>query len=75
MAVFTLLMSVLHGHGWVYLLSVMATITSTLFIRFVKSYNAARNQFPGPPVRNFFVGNLDQMMGDDVHEKVGAGTC
>lgn len=33
-------------------------------------YHTAYAQFPGPPVKNFWVGNLDQTMADDVHEKV-----
>ncbi|KAJ8119553.1 hypothetical protein ONZ43_g3518 [Nemania bipapillata] len=33
------------------------------------SYTRARLQFPGPPVKNFLIGNLDQTMANDVHEK------
>ncbi|KAI3324061.1 cytochrome P450 46A1 [Xylariaceae sp. AK1471] len=69
MAVFTPLVDVFVGHGTVSLLSAVAIVTGTLLLRFVWSYWTARLQFPGPPVRNFWVGNLDQTMADNVHEK------
>lgn len=40
-------------------------------VRFVYLYIRARYEFPGPPVKNFWTGNLDQTMADNVHEKVG----
>ena len=39
-------------------------------VRFLHIYLRARSQFPGPPVKDFWTGNLDQTMADDVHEKV-----
>lgn len=38
--------------------------------RFFDAYSKARAQFPGPPIKNIWVGNLDQTMADDLHEKV-----
>lgn len=35
-----------------------------------KQYWTARLQFPGPPVKNVWIGNLDQTMMPDIHEKV-----
>lgn len=50
-------------------------VTTTLALiavaRFIYIYVRARLQFPGPPVKNFWTGNLDQTMADNVHEKVG----
>lgn len=40
-------------------------------IRFAISYAKARAQFPGPPVKNFWIGNLNDTMSDEVHKKVG----
>lgn len=39
-------------------------------VRFTYVYVRARYEFPGPPVKNFWIGNLDQTMADNVHEKV-----
>ncbi|KAI0977543.1 cytochrome P450 46A1 [Xylaria arbuscula] len=44
-------------------------VASFMLCRFFYTYRLARSQFPGPPVRNFWVGNLDQVMADDVHKK------
>ncbi|KAJ5701642.1 hypothetical protein N7488_009190 [Penicillium malachiteum] len=41
-----------------------------LILHFIERYRKAYAQFPGPPVKSFWVGNLDQTMTDDVHEKV-----
>jgi hypothetical protein len=49
--------------------AVLLPALAVLF-RFIYQYRKARAQFPGPPVKNFWVGNLDQTMADDVHEKV-----
>ncbi|KAL8812287.1 MAG: hypothetical protein Q9223_001156 [Gallowayella weberi] len=38
-------------------------------VHFIYVYVRARYQFPGPPVKNFWTGNLDQTMADNVHEK------
>lgn len=70
MAVFTSLAALSSDHGLVHMLVATALVASTLFLRFIISYTRARLQFPGPPVKNFLVGNLDQTMGNDVHEKV-----
>ncbi|KAL9599267.1 MAG: hypothetical protein Q9219_003969 [cf. Caloplaca sp. 3 TL-2023] len=40
-----------------------------ILVRFVYAYVRARYEFPGPPVKNFWTGNLDQTMADNVHEK------
>ena len=47
------------------------TLTLIAVARFIYIYVRARLQFPGPPVKNFWTGNLDQTMADNVHEKVG----
>ena len=60
--------------------SVNLTVSQTSFLvtpilalillgRFVYLYIRARNEFRGPPVKNFWTGNLDQTMADNVHEK------
>ncbi|KAI1189793.1 cytochrome P450 46A1 [Nemania serpens] len=69
MAVLTSLVSLTSDHGLVPALVATALVASTLFLRFIISYTRARLQFPGPPVKNFLIGNLDQTMGNDVHEK------
>lgn len=46
------------------LIAVLATL------RFLHGYQQARRQFPGPPIKSFWRGNLDQTLADDVHEKV-----
>jgi len=69
MGLFTSFADFLVNHGLVSLFLAVTIITCTLLVRFVMFYRAARLQFPGPPVRNFWVGNLDQTMADDVHEK------
>ncbi|KAL8828564.1 MAG: hypothetical protein Q9191_002517 [Dirinaria sp. TL-2023a] len=40
-----------------------------MVVRFMYVYIRARYEFPGPPVKNFWTGNLDQTMADNVHEK------
>ncbi|KAB2571925.1 cytochrome P450 46A1 [Lasiodiplodia theobromae] len=40
-----------------------------LAVRFLYRYRKALRQFPGPPVKSFWTGNLDQTMADDIHEK------
>ena len=52
-------------------------IVALATLRFLTSYQKAKKQFPGPPVKNFWTGNLDQTLADDVHEKArpsSAGT-
>lgn len=49
---------------------VMASLVLVVVVRFINIYMRARNEFPGPPVKNFWTGNLDQTMADNVHEKV-----
>ncbi len=46
------------------------SVLSSLLLRFLYIYFKARSQFPGPPVKNFWVGNLDQTVADNVNEKV-----
>ena len=50
---------------------VATTLALIAVARFIYIYVRARLQFPGPPVKNFWTGNLDQTMADNVHEKVG----
>ncbi|KAI0864078.1 cytochrome P450 46A1 [Xylaria cubensis] len=69
MAVLSSLVSLSSGHGLVPVLVGTAVVACTILLRFIISYTRARLQFPGPPVKNFLVGNLDQTMADDVHEK------
>lgn len=49
------------------LVTILALIKT---IHFIYVYIRARYEFPGPPVKNFWIGNLDQTMADNVHEKV-----
>lgn len=49
---------------------VMASLVLLVIVRFIYNYMRARNEFPGPPMKNFWTGNLDQTMADNVHEKV-----
>ena len=49
--------------------TVLAALGILLALRFIKWYFKALRQFPGPPVRSFWTGNLDQTMTDDIHEK------
>lgn len=70
MAVFSSLLALHSDHGLVPALVAAALVACTTLIRFIVSYTRARLQFPGPPVKNIFLGNLDQTMGNDVHEKV-----
>lgn len=72
MAVLTSLAALSWDHGLAPVLVATALVASTLLLRFIISYTRARLQFPGPPVKNFLIGNLDQTMGNDVHEKVVA---
>ncbi|KAL8984153.1 MAG: hypothetical protein Q9205_001795 [Flavoplaca limonia] len=48
---------------------VATTLALIAVARFIYIYVRARLQFPGPPVKNFWTGNLDQTMADNVHEK------
>lgn len=57
-------------HGLVPMLILSVLVAFVPLLRFIFSYVRARRQFPGPPVRNIFVGNLDETMRNDVHEKV-----
>lgn len=43
--------------------------------RFTYFYVRARSQFPGPPIKNFWIGNLDQTMADNVDKKVCYTAC
>lgn len=55
----------------VYVSTAIVTLLAAYHVfRFVHFYVRARSQFPGPPVKNFWVGNLDQTMANNVHEKV-----
>jgi hypothetical protein len=62
-----------QGPHYVSLLHVTATVVSMvvffLTLRFFHRYRKALKQFPGPPVKSFWAGNLDQTMADDIHEK------
>ncbi|KAH8164510.1 hypothetical protein CIB48_g3746 [Xylaria polymorpha] len=69
MAVFSSLVALSSDHGLVPVLVATAVVAGVLFLRFLLSYTRARLQFPGPPVKNFLIGNLDQTMANDVHEK------
>lgn len=52
-------------------IAVLAVLLATFFgVRFALWYLKARRQFPGPRVKNIWTGNLDQVLADDVHEKV-----
>lgn len=48
----------------------LVSIVVLVILRFLNSYQKAREQFPGPPIKSFWTGNLDQTLADDVHEKV-----
>ena len=50
---------------------VVTFLAFIFLLRFACFYIEARSQFPGPPVKNFWIGNLDQIMADNVHEMVG----
>ncbi|KAI0483738.1 cytochrome P450 46A1 [Xylaria cf. heliscus] len=69
MAVLSSLVALSSDHGLVPVLVATALVACTLFLRFILSYTRARLQFPGPPVKIFLIGNLDQTMANDVHEK------
>ncbi|KAL8994465.1 MAG: hypothetical protein Q9169_005574 [Polycauliona sp. 2 TL-2023] len=52
--------------------SILVVVTIFALIKaahFIYLYVKARYEFPGPPVKNFWTGNLDQTMADDVNEK------
>lgn len=51
------------------LLSMLGVLGAFLILRFIYRYMKAVKQFPGPPVKSFWKGNLDQTMADDIHEK------
>ncbi|TGJ80719.1 hypothetical protein E0Z10_g8043 [Xylaria hypoxylon] len=65
MAVLSSLTALSSDRGLVPVLVTVAVVAGTLLLRFIISYTRARLQFPGPPVKNFLVGNLDQTMADD----------
>ncbi|KAI0430740.1 cytochrome P450 46A1 [Xylaria sp. FL1042] len=69
MAVLSSLLTLHSDHGLVPLFVGLAFVAGTMILRFIISYTRARRQFPGPPVKNILLGNLDQTMGNDVHEK------
>ncbi|KAI1307112.1 cytochrome P450 46A1 [Xylaria venustula] len=69
MAVFSSLLALHADHGLVPVFVALTFVAGTILLRFIVSYTRARRQFPGPPVKNIFLGNLDQTMGNDVHEK------
>ncbi|KAI6088749.1 cytochrome P450 46A1 [Hypoxylon rubiginosum] len=69
MAEFTSQGGILRGQDVVSILFPVAVIPLLFLLRSVFFYVKARSQFPGPPIRNFWVGNLDQTMANDVHEK------
>ncbi|KAI0452983.1 cytochrome P450 46A1 [Xylaria acuta] len=69
MALLSSLVALSSDHGLVPVLVATALVACTVFLRFILSYTRARLQFPGPPVKNFLIGNLDQTMANDVHEK------
>lgn len=71
MAEFTSQGGILRGQDVVSILFPVAVIPLLFLLRSVFFYVKARSQFPGPPIRNFWVGNLDQTMANDVHEKAG----
>lgn len=39
-------------------------------IKYIDWYYKARRQFPGPAVKSVWNGNLDEVLQDDIHEKV-----
>lgn len=47
----------------------LGVLVVVLLARFMYTYRKALKQFPGPPIKSFWTGNLDQTMADDVHEK------
>ncbi|OTB01256.1 hypothetical protein M426DRAFT_75321 [Hypoxylon sp. CI-4A] len=69
MAVLNSLISIFTNHGLISFSIAVAIVALPLLLRFIFFYTKARLQFPGPPVRNLLVGNLDQTMANDVHEK------
>lgn len=53
-------------------LSLCLVVVGALAVKvlfFVFEYVKARRQFPGPPVANFWTGNLTETLTEDVHEK------
>lgn len=69
---------ILGGQNVSQIVSLVATILAlvmTIMARFTYVYIRARYEFPGPPVKNFWTGNLDQTMADNVHEKVSRDSC
>ena len=56
--------SIIFGIGIIGLIVVLASL------RLLHGYQRARKQFPGPPIKSFWTGNLHQTLADDVHEKV-----
>jgi cholesterol 24(S)-hydroxylase/benzoate 4-monooxygenase len=51
----------------------LAVIALALYaIRFIIWYRKARKQFPGPPLKSVWNGNLDEVLQDDIHEKVSS---
>ena len=52
------------------ILSASAILLLLFLFRFAWKQWKARYQFPGPPVKNLWIGNLDQTLTDDVHDRV-----
>jgi hypothetical protein len=44
-------------------------LTVLLILSYIYIYLQTHSQFPGPPVKNFWVGNLNQTMSDNVYDK------
>lgn len=65
--------NILDGRVWSVVLFSVVLITAPLLIQWAVRHVRARAQFPGPPVKSFWMGNLDETMSDDVHEKVRVG--
>ncbi|KAL1639396.1 hypothetical protein SLS58_007977 [Diplodia intermedia] len=58
-----------HGPLLLKVTAALAVLGMFLAVRFLYRYRKALRQFPGPPVKSFWTGNLDQTMADDIHEK------
>ena len=61
--------------SWQHALVAVVCIGLFMVLRFALWYYKAYSQFPGPPIKNFWIGNLDQTMTLDVHEKVSCLGC
>ena len=71
------LLSVIQGgpNGFQNSILVVTLLALVTIVRSIYVYIRAHYEFPGPPVKNFWIGNLDQTMADNVHEKVGQALC